>query len=446
MDASPAMSAPPDRHHAAPRVLVVADDAALVPAGLPSTRARTLFDALGLICRAPRPFDWVILRDAGGNGAIDARRGADALRRLAPSARIGLVLPDGVVPGPGTADPFDAVFHLPADASRLYELLDPGTRTEAAAAQAGAAPAPGARDQAPPQAPPAAVASEAVAPTPASEPVGDVDLVEALLGGRDLAPLALAAVAQQTHWSGLRLAAPPEPGAMEPGAAAVPVRHDGAILGWLSCPSASAAELEPWAAWLASWLGLERRQRELRAMAYRDDLTGVYNRRYCGEFLCGVLDQARALRRQVTVMVFDIDNFKQFNDRFGHAAGDRVLIETVRLLSSVIRRGDRVCRIGGDEFAVIFADLEAPRERGSSHPTTPEAIAGRFQRKIADVQFRALGPDAPGPLTISAGLATFPWDAATPEELLVLADRRALSSKRAGKNAITIGKESPGAD
>ena len=141
-------------------------------------------------------------------------------------------------------------------------------------------------------------------------------------------------------------------------------------------------------------------------------------------------------------MVFDIDNFKQYNDAFGHDAGDVVLVETVRLLNSVIRRGDRVCRIGGDEFAVIFADLEGPREPGSSHPATPELIAARFQEQIHRMRFPKLGEEAPGPLSISAGLATYPWDGTTPDELLRCADHRALASKRKGKNAITLGPES----
>ena len=145
-------------------------------------------------------------------------------------------------------------------------------------------------------------------------------------------------------------------------------------------------------------------------------------------------------RRAVTVMVFDIDDFKRYNDKFGHEAGDEVLIETVRLLNSVIRSGDRVCRIGGDEFVVIFSDPEGPRELGSHHPRSVETIASRFQSQITQTKFPKLGLDAPGSLSVSGGLATFPWDGTTAEALLRHADSLALESKRAGKNVITLGQ------
>jgi diguanylate cyclase (GGDEF)-like protein len=141
-------------------------------------------------------------------------------------------------------------------------------------------------------------------------------------------------------------------------------------------------------------------------------------------------------------MVFDIDDFKKYNDQFGHGAGDDILRESVRLLNSVIRQGDRVCRIGGDEFAVIFADSEAPRQPGSHHPETVDVIARRFQQQICTMRFPKLGAEAPGTLSISGGLATYPWDGGDPDTLLQHADRLALESKRKGKNAVTLG---PGA-
>ena len=129
-------------------------------------------------------------------------------------------------------------------------------------------------------------------------------------------------------------------------------------------------------------------------------------------------------------------------DRFGHAAGDTILLETVQMLGSVIRDGDRVCRIGGDEFAVVFADLQAPRKPGSTHPDSVESIARRFQQQICEMRFPELGIHAPGTLSISGGLASFPWDGQDGPELLRIADERALESKRRGKNCLTIG---PGA-
>ncbi len=141
-------------------------------------------------------------------------------------------------------------------------------------------------------------------------------------------------------------------------------------------------------------------------------------------------------------MVFDIDNFKSYNDRYGHEAGDQVLRETVDLLRSTIRRGDHVFRIGGDEFVVIFSDNDGPRTEHSSPPDSVEVIAYRFQEKVCELRFPQLGLDADGSLSISAGLATFPWDGLDGATLLRRADQLALESKRSGKNALRFG---PGA-
>ncbi len=140
--------------------------------------------------------------------------------------------------------------------------------------------------------------------------------------------------------------------------------------------------------------------------------------------------------------MFDIDDFKKYNDEYGHDAGDEILSEVVRLLRSVTRPTDKVCRIGGDEFAVVFHEPEGPRSPDSKHPTTVHAITRRFQQQVISHKFPKLSGCAPGTLTISGGLATFPWDGQTPAELLARADERAMESKRQGKNAITIG---PGA-
>lgn len=273
------------------------------------------------------------------------------------------------------------------------------------------------------------------------ESLGDVDLVNAMLR-RDnrLAQLALRLIAQQTGWSDVTLHR--RPGLVDDASAAT-VTHDERTFGMLTSARTTARQLKPWADWLGYWLALDASFRRHRMFAYRDDLTGAWNRRYFKVFLSEAMQRARNLRLPVTVMVFDIDDFKQYNDRYSHEAGDEILIETVRLMQSVIRRTDRVCRIGGDEFAVIFADLEGPREAGSTHPETVNAIAKRFQKQVCTMRFAKLGREAPGPLTISGGLATFPWDGSSPEELLNLADQRALQSKRAGKNVITFGPDQP---
>jgi two-component system, cell cycle response regulator len=152
-----------------------------------------------------------------------------------------------------------------------------------------------------------------------------------------------------------------------------------------------------------------------------------------------VLEAAQRQRHFVTVLLFDLDDFKRYNDQYGHDAGDEILVQTTQLMQSVVRPSDRVCRIGGDEFAVIFYDPEGPRELGSQHPADVEAIAKRFEKQIQAHTFPALSDLPVGGLTISGGLATFPWDGTTPETLLKRADELALRSKRDGKKVIALG-------
>lgn len=219
-----------------------------------------------------------------------------------------------------------------------------------------------------------------------------------------------------------------------------PVEHDDRLLGYLHAPpGADEAALQAWAAWLARWVGAETRQHELWKQAHIDELTGVWNRRYFDRRLNELVDHAQQHRARVTLMIFDIDDFKTYNDRFGHDAGDDILRETARLMRSVVRTHDIVARIGGDEFAVIFWDAEQRRRPESQHPDDVRRAAERFQAAVNAAEFPKLGPDAPGPLTISGGLAGYPWDAHDAAELFQAADAAAMRSKRAGKNALTFG-------
>jgi diguanylate cyclase (GGDEF)-like protein len=303
------------------------------------------------------------------------------------------------------------------------------------------------------------------------EALGDTDLIQAIIAGPDrIGPVAVQLIKQQTGWTDVTFHSADgveAPGPIHQGAASSgeptrerqtqPRRAEVAVaiapsadamavapcFGTLSTSQATAAQVQPWAQWLAQWLLLDRNYHRYRLESLRDDLTTAWNRRFFTSFLRDAIAAAAKVRRPVTLMVFDIDNFKTYNDQFGHEAGDDVLRETVRLLNSVIRQGDRVCRIGGDEFAVIFADPEGPREPGSTHPETVEAIAARFQDQVCKMRFPKLGKEAPGTLSISAGLATYPWDGHDPDTLLRHADQLALQSKRSGKNAITFGPGNP---
>jgi GGDEF domain-containing protein len=198
-------------------------------------------------------------------------------------------------------------------------------------------------------------------------------------------------------------------------------------------------------------LEYQRRIRELEILATQDDLTGLKNRRYLNQFLTQILALARQYHFQVTLLLFDIDNFKQYNDQFGHAIGDDVLVAAGKMIRHCCRGHDVVARVGGDEFAVVFWDLpEKRRPSGGSgktverrkaeckHPRETLFMAERFRKEIAAAKLSSLGSHGQGKLTISGGLASFPDDGKTAEELTARADEAMLEAKRQGKNQIVI--------
>ncbi len=274
--------------------------------------------------------------------------------------------------------------------------------------------------------------------------LGDVDLIEQMLsetgGDGSIRRLAIRVVQQQSGWRDLGLVARQEEAPC--GHAVVPVSYGRWRSGHLHAgPPVTEQQLGSWAAWLGRWLAMEKKKNELWQLAMRDELTGVWNRRYFNDVLDRILQRAAQERFNVTLMVFDIDDFKSYNDRYGHGAGDEILREAARLMVSVVREHDIVARIGGDEFGVIFWESERPRHPDSHHPHDVVQAAKRFQRAICEHRFPKL-EDGPATLSVSGGLAGFPWDGRTPQELLELADQMALRSKQQGKNAFTFG---PGA-
>lgn len=191
----------------------------------------------------------------------------------------------------------------------------------------------------------------------------------------------------------------------------------------------------------------EMKIRRLEKLATEDDLTGLKNRRYIWEFSRQIIDYARKEKGQVTLLIFDIDDFKHYNDVYGHSAGDKVLKQAAVLMRRCCRSHDIVGRIGGDEFAVVFWDvtqrktLKEKSERRSAtagHPKEAIFIAKRFIRELEKAELHLLGPEGKGVLTISGGLATFPRDGSTMQELFNKADKALLDAKRSGKNRIYL--------
>jgi len=193
--------------------------------------------------------------------------------------------------------------------------------------------------------------------------------------------------------------------------------------------------------------GREVKIRQLEKLATEDDLTGLKNRRYVWEFSRQIIEQAKKANGRVTLLVFDIDDLKHYNDVYGHLAGDEVLRQVAVLMRRCYRSHDVVARIGGDEFAVVFWDVpqqkttatEAERRSvAADHPRKAIFIAKRIRRELEKAELNSLGPEGKGVLTISGGLASFPQDGLTIQQLFAQADRALLEAKRSGKNRIYL--------
>ena len=205
-----------------------------------------------------------------------------------------------------------------------------------------------------------------------------------------------------------------------------------------AAPRAAAALLACMRQFLPALRASARRTEVLRRLSITDDLTGPYNRRYFNQVAGEILQWSRQRGSRATLLLYDIDNFKQYNEEFGHPVGDAILRELAVMVRQVTRAQDIVARVGGEEFAVLFWEAEPPRSPDSRPVEGPYALADRFRRAVAGHRFPSLGPQARGVLTISGGLATFPRDGENVAELLRKADDALRAAKRSGKNAIRI--------
>lgn len=404
--------------------IVVVADPALADAlrhanGVSVTAVDHYLAALGEMSRAP--VDAVVGRM--GPLRSDVEPTVSALRALSPRATLLLVVEAHQEPEARRAVRlgFDDYIVEPVEPVAITRAIEQRTSPRTAA-----------------QLPDRSEAEAAPTPAIASADPDDSALVDQFLRERaGVCKLALEMIRRRLNCDDITFC----PQRSDEAKAQAPVQYGQAVHGYLLSASLDESRLASSAQWLGRWLALEHQISHLQDMALKDPLTGVWNRRYFDRFLGSIVERAREERFRVTLMLFDIDRFKQYNDQFGHPAGDEILRESARLMASVVRKHDVVARIGGDEFGVIFWDAEPPRRNDSEHPRSVRKAAMRFRRMICSQKFPKLAHEAPDTLTISAGLASFPWDGQTADELVDLADQMLLQSKQ-GKDAITFG---PGA-
>lgn len=226
---------------------------------------------------------------------------------------------------------------------------------------------------------------------------------------------------------------------------------DGTVFGNVTLEAATAplsdadrAAAETLVASFIPFLSLHRQLNAARQLAARDELTGLFNRRYLGEALDVAIAAARRDRRPVSLFLLDVDHFKRFNDTWGHATGDRVLQVIGQLIRSTFRAADIACRYGGEEFAVVLTAHGTGDD--SSHRIEAVQFAERLRGAAEHHPLVSRDGQVLSHVTISGGLATFPWDAATPEELLRAADEALYRAKRAGRNRVLLASTVPVAE
>lgn len=170
-----------------------------------------------------------------------------------------------------------------------------------------------------------------------------------------------------------------------------------------------------------------RMREALRNQTVRDSLTGLFNRRYFDETLQREVAHSRREGKPLSVLMIDVDKFKKCNDTFGHAAGDEALRGFGRIMRSVFRESDVVCRYGGEEFAVIMVDASLQNAYTK---------AESFRKLIADTELTAAGISI-GRMTASIGVACSN-EFGPPGDLVHAADSALYHAKRMGRNATWV--------
>jgi diguanylate cyclase (GGDEF)-like protein/PAS domain S-box-containing protein len=172
---------------------------------------------------------------------------------------------------------------------------------------------------------------------------------------------------------------------------------------------------------------IQKLQIQLKEQAIRDPLTGLYNRRYLEENMAQTIARADRYKYPISLVMLDIDHFKIVNDTYGHKAGDEMLVALSELLQSQIRKGDTICRYGGEEFVVLMprASWETARDRA-------EQLRLAFGNLHLPYEGKTLNT------TLSAGIATLSPENNDIEDAMREADIAMYRSKTEGRNRITV--------
>ena len=172
---------------------------------------------------------------------------------------------------------------------------------------------------------------------------------------------------------------------------------------------------------------LEQAKERLRMLAVKDGLTELYNHRYFKRFLTQEIKRANRHKSQVSLIMMDIDHFKNYNDTYGHLAGDEVLRNVAKLMSENIRSIDVAARYGGEEFVIVLPQ---------TNKNAAKIVAEKLRTLVGNQKFQNEDTQPNGKITISMGVATFPENATDIKELIHQADQRLYHAKSLGRNCV----------
>ncbi|MCX7871099.1 MAG: sensor domain-containing diguanylate cyclase [bacterium] len=158
-------------------------------------------------------------------------------------------------------------------------------------------------------------------------------------------------------------------------------------------------------------------------LAIKDGLTGLYTHRYFQELLTQELEKAKNYSYPLTLLMIDTDKFKQYNDTFGHPEGDKLLKNIANILTKNVRKNDYVCRYGGDEFAIILVNTK----KQDAYYIAERIRQSYSSLKKGDIQVSA-----------SIGIASYPDDAITKDDLIKKADTALYEAKKTGRNKVVF--------
>jgi len=173
-----------------------------------------------------------------------------------------------------------------------------------------------------------------------------------------------------------------------------------------------------------------RGHKQLRSAVFTDSLTSIKNRRYINTFLSEIVNDHSRQTSPLSVIMVDVDNFKQFNDRYGHQEGDRVLVEITTAISLAVRKSDTVCRYGGEELFVILEN---------SGPDEAELIARRIKIAVENLAIKHDASSVADIVTVSQGVySAIPGVSDSGKDYIMHADKGLYAAKNTGRNRYVI--------